>query len=54
MALVNHHMLEALIMRRANEDLHLHHFARLTIVHDLVAVRVQTKIQHVILEIVQT
>ena len=54
MTLVNHHVLEALVMRRANEDLHLHHFARLTIVHDLVAVRVQTQIQHVLLEIIQT
>ena len=54
MALVNHHVLEALVMGRANEDLHLHHFARLTVVHDLVAVRVQTQIQHVVLEIVQT
>ena len=52
MALVNHHVLEALVMGRTDEDLHFHHFARLTIVHDLIAVRVQTEIQHVVLKIV--
>ena len=51
MALVNHHVLQALVMRGPDEDFYLHLLARLAIIHDLVAVRVHPKIRHVNLEI---
>ena len=44
MLLVNYHVLQPLVMRRTHEDLHLHHLARLSVVHDLVAVRMHSEI----------
>lgn len=51
MALVNHHVLQTLVMRGPNEDLYLHLLARLAIIHDLVTIGMHPKICHVNLEI---
>ncbi len=50
--LVDDHVLETLIERGSHEDLGLHHFTRLSVLQDLVALRMHSKLGHLTTELV--